>query len=291
MTWRLRICSNKAEDRSQKLEVRIKPASLPASANLGAPSTEWPAGSCYNSAGRRRGFYAVFCLLSSVFFFCLSLPTHAAQLRGQVELTNSKDPAVRRDRDYAGVIIWLEPMGRPAPLPTPKHAEMKQQDKTFKPHVVAVPVGGTVDFPNLDPFFHNAFSNFAGQPFDLPLYPPGTTRSVTFRRPGIVRVFCQIHALMSAVIAVVDTPWYIVTPTSGQFRIDEIPPGEYQLRLFHEHALPENLQFLERPITIPDSGLTLPLISISETGYIPAPPPDTHGKPSPPLNGYGVGGH
>src|SRR5581483_10621274 len=109
----------------------------------------------------------------------------AAELKGQVELTNSKEATVRRNRDYSGVVIWLEPVGHPAPAPTPKHAEMRQLDKTFKPHVVAVPVGGTVDFPNLDPFYHNAFSNFAGQRFDLQLYPPGTTRSTTFRRPGI----------------------------------------------------------------------------------------------------------
>jgi plastocyanin len=228
----------------------------------------------------------------SVFLFSLllPLPLPAAQLKGQVELTNSKDPIVRRNRDYAGVILWLEPVGRAAPAPPPRRVEMKQQDKTFKPHVVAVPVGGTVDFPNLDPFFHNAFSNFAGQPFDLPLYPPGTTRSVTFRRPGIVRVFCNIHSLMSAIIAVVDTPWYVVTPETGQFHIDEIPPGEYQLHIFHERALPENLHFLERVIAIPDGGLTLPLISISETGYIPAPHPDKHGKPYPPQSGYGTGG-
>ena len=231
---------------------------------------------------------AALCALS-LLLAPLTLP--AAQLRGQVELTNSKDPEVSRNRDYAGVVIWLEPVGRPAPAPSPKHVEMKQQDKTFKPHVVAVPLGGTVDFPNLDPFFHNAFSNFAGQPFDLPLYAPGTSRSVTFRRPGIVRVFCQIHALMSAVIAVVDTPWYAVTPANGQFRIDDIPPGEYQLHLFHEHALPQNLEFLERTINIPDGGLALPLVSISETGYIPAPHPDKHGKPYPPQNGYGSGGH
>jgi plastocyanin len=213
----------------------------------------------------------------------------AATLRGQVELTNSKDPIVRRNRDYAGVVLWLEPVGRAAPAPPPRRAEMKQQDKTFKPHVVAVPVGGAVDFPNLDPFFHNAFSLFAGQPFDLPLYAPGVTRSVTFRRPGIVRVFCQIHALMSAIIAVVDSPWYVVTTESGQFHIDDVPPGEYQLHIFHERALPDNLHFLERAITVPDSGLTLPLISISETGYIPAPHLDKHGKPYPPQEGYGKG--
>ena len=225
---------------------------------------------------------------------CLLLVTQllpASQLRGQVELTNSKDPAVRRNRDYGGVVIWLEPVGRPAPIPPPRRAEMKQQDKTFKPHVLAIPLGGTVDFPNLDPFFHNAFSNFSGQPFDIPLYAPGATRSVTFRRPGLVRVFCNIHSLMSAIIAVVDTPWYVVTPETGQFHIDDIPPGEYQLHIFHERALPDNLHFLERQITVPESGLTLPLISISETGYIPAPHPDKHGNPYPLQNGYGTGGH
>lgn len=226
-----------------------------------------------------------------LFALLLCAPMPAAGLRGQVELTNSRDPAVRHNRDYAGVVIWLEPVGHPAPVPAPRHAEMKQQDKTFKPHVVAVPIGGTVDFPNLDPFFHNAFSNFAGQPFDIPLYAPGATRSVTFHRPGIVRVFCNIHSLMSAIIAVVDTPWYVVTPESGQFHIDDLPPGEYQLHIFHERALPENLHFLERQITIPGSGLTLPLISISETGYIPSPHLDKHGKPYPPQDGYGTGGH
>jgi plastocyanin len=214
----------------------------------------------------------------------------AADLKGQVEITNSKELTVRRNRDYSGVVLWLEPVGRAAPAPAPKRVEMKQQDKTFKPHVVAVPLGGTVDFPNLDPFFHNAFSNFAGQPFDLPLYAPGATRSVTFRRPGIVRVFCQIHSLMSAIIAVVDTPWYAVTPETGQFRIDGIPPGEYQLHIFHERALPDNLHFLERVLTVPEGGLALPLISISETGYIPAPHLDKHGKPYPPASGYGIVG-
>ncbi|HUI54132.1 MAG TPA: hypothetical protein VLY04_04125 [Bryobacteraceae bacterium] len=231
-------------------------------------------------------------LIFSSASLCLAQPPalDAALVKGQVELTNSKEPTVRRNKDYSGVVLWLEPVGRQAPPAAPAHTEIKQQDKTFKPHVVAIPVGGTVDFPNLDPFFHNAFSNFAGQPFDLALYPPGTSkRAGPFRRPGIVRVFCQIHPTMSAIIAVVATPWYAVTPASGQFQIAGVPPGEYQMHLFHERALPENLQFLEHVVTVPEEGLTLPLISISETGYIPAPHLDKHNKPYPPQEGYGGG--
>jgi plastocyanin len=225
-------------------------------------------------------------------FFSLPLSFGAAQpqqpvdgaVSGQVELTNSRDAAIRRHKDYSGVVIWLEPAGRAAPLPGGgKHVEMDQHDKHFDPHVIAIPLGGTVDFPNHDPFFHNAFSNFSAQQFDIPLYAPGTVKSVTFRHPGIVRVFCNIHANMSAVIAVIPTPWYKVTGASGAYSIPNVPPGEYQLRLFHERALPDNLRFLERRITVPEGGLVMPLISISETGYVPAPHPDKYGKPYPPA--------
>jgi plastocyanin len=214
----------------------------------------------------------------------------AADLKGQVELTNSREAVVRRNKDYSGVVLWLIPVdpAQPAPI-APRRVEMVQIDKTFTPHVIAIPVGGTVDFPNKDPIFHNAFSNFAGQPFDVGFYEPSTTRSVTFKHAGIVRVFCQIHPLMSAIIAVLATPWFTVTPTTGRFTISGVPPGEYHLHLYHERALPENLAFLERTITVPASGLTLPLISISETGYIPAPHMDKYGKPYP-ASGYGGGG-
>ena len=87
------------------------------------------------------------------------------------------NPAVRKHKDYSGVVLWLEPVGpRAPPARRPKHVQMKQKDKRFMPHVLAIPVGSTVDFPNLDPIFHNAFSNFSGQPFDVGLYPPGTSQ-------------------------------------------------------------------------------------------------------------------
>jgi plastocyanin len=208
----------------------------------------------------------------------------AASVTGEVELTNSRNAAVRRHKDYAGVVLWLEPVDRSAPAVPARRVEMKQKDKEFVPHVVALAVGGTVDFPNLDLIFHNAFSNFSGQPFDVGLYPPRTSKSVTFTHPGIVRVFCNIHSAMSAIIAVVNSPWYAVTASSGKYSIAGVPPGEYQLHLFHERALPDNLRFLEqRHITVPENGLVIPLISVSETGFIPAPHLNKYGQEYPPV--------
>jgi plastocyanin len=207
----------------------------------------------------------------------------AAVVSGEVELTNSKDANVRKRKDYSGVVLWLEPLDRPAaPLPQ-KRVEMLQKDKMFQPHVLAVSVGSTVDFPNLDPIFHNAFSNFSGQPFDVGLYAPHTSRGVTFKHPGIVRVFCNIHSTMSAIIAVVSTPWYAVTSANGKYTISNVPAGEYMLRIFHERAQEENLHFLDHKVTVPDAGLAMPLISISETGYNPAPHLNKYGQHYPPL--------
>jgi plastocyanin len=196
---------------------------------------------------------------------------------------------VQKHKNYSGVVLWLEQVDRSAlPAIAPKTVKVVQQDKHFLPHVVAIPVGGTVDLPNNDPFWHNAFSNFSGEPFDIGLYAPHTSRSHTFRHAGIVRVFCNIHSTMSAIIAVVPTPYYVVTPEEGKFGIPNVPPGDYQLRIFYERALPANLKFLERRVTVPEAGLALPLISISETGYAPAPHLDKHGKPYAPASGlYG----
>src|SRR5580693_2895650 len=122
----------------------------------------------------------------------LALPLSAATVSGRVELRDSKDAKVSKKGDYSGVVVWLEPVnGEPLPVPQGARARMIQKDKTFTPHVLAVPVGATVDFPNFDPIFHNAFSNYDGRPFDVGLYPPGTSQGVVLSRPGIVRVFCN----------------------------------------------------------------------------------------------------
>lgn len=229
-----------------------------------------------------------------VIFFSMGLwplqaPTGNPSVTGSVEITNSHEAAVRKNKDYSGVVLWLERVDRTAPLPalTPKRVQMRQKDRHFQPHVVAVPVGSTVEFPNLDPIYHNAFSNFAGQQFDTGLYKPGTSARQVFKAPGIVQVFCNIHPTMSAIIAVLPTPWYVLSGPTGQFTIPNVPAGEYKLKIYYERALPENLRFLERRITVPDEA-TLPLISISETGFIPPPHMNKYGAPYPPVPNGGT---
>jgi plastocyanin len=203
---------------------------------------------------------------------------------GRVELTDSRERAVRQRGNYSGVVIWLEPAGhRAPPAIAPKRAQMLQKNKEFQPHVLAIPVGSTVDFPNVDPIFHNAFSNFSGQVFDIGLYPPGSSRAEVFNHAGIVRVFCNIHPTMTAVIAVLPTPWFATTNANGEFRIVGVPTGDYEMQVFHERTLPETLKGLGRRISVPAGGLTLPRISISETGFLPTPHLNKHGKDYPPV--------
>ncbi len=213
----------------------------------------------------------------------LSAPLAASSVTGRVELRDSKDAAVRKKMDFSGVVVWLEPATGKAPVPPAARARMVQKDKTFTPHVLAVPVGTTVDFPNFDPIFHNAFSNYDGKVFDVGLYPPGTSRSVLFSRPGIVRVFCNIHETMSAVIAVLDTPYFDTTKKDGNFQIPNVPAGEYRLHAFHERATAATLEAAERRLTVLGTeDLALPPIPISESGYLAVPHTNKFGHDYPP---------
>jgi plastocyanin len=208
----------------------------------------------------------------------LAVSAHAATVGGSVRLIDSRDAGVRRNKDFLGVVIWLERAnGAIVPL-HPAIAEMTQRGKHFVPPVLAIPVGGTVAFPNVDPIFHNAFSNFAGQVFDVGLYPPGTDQKVRFRRPGIVRVFCNIHPTMSAVIAVLNTPYMAVSAVDGAFRIDDVESGAYCLRVFHERSSEQTLAALERNITVGDDPVKLPVLEISESGYLHTPHKNKYGK-------------
>jgi hypothetical protein len=214
----------------------------------------------------------------------LAAPLGAASLSGRVRIVNSNDAVVTKKGDYSGVAVWLTPVGGEPLRPSPKRATMLQKNKMFLPHVLIISAGSTVDFPNADPIFHNAFSNFNGQIFDVSLYPPGSTRSVRFARPGIVRVFCNIHPTMSAVIVVVDSPFFTTSGRDGTFTLSNIPPGTYELHFFHERATTETLSKLTKNIVIPATA-TAGETEISETGYLPMPHKNKYGNDYPPHSG------
>ena len=216
--------------------------------------------------------------------FCLLLAGQmlGATVSGKVFLADSRDPAVKKKRDFAGVVVWLEPLDGARFPPAKKHVEMLQKNKMFHPHILAIQAGTTVDFPNLDPIFHNAFSNFEGQIFDIGLYPPGTSKSIRFDKAGVVRVFCNIHPQMSAVIVVVDSPFFAVSDEEGTYSLANVDAGRYELRFFHERATPETLQRLARRITVDESPVDLAQAVISEAGYLPVAHKNKYGQDYPP---------
>lgn len=202
----------------------------------------------------------------------------ARQVTGSVVLVSS-EAAPAKKPSHAGAVVWLEPIGsiiRPAASPA-KPAAMNQRNKTFVPHIIAIDVGTAVDFPNNDAIMHNVFSNYDGQVFDLHLYSPQTARRVVFRRPGIVRVFCNIHEAMNAVVAVLPTPYFTLTDASGRFEI-QTPAGDYRVQYWHERAQPDMLARLARQVTVGDAAVSLPEAQITMSSQPLPPHKDKYGR-------------
>lgn len=137
--------------------------------------------------------------------------------------------------EISNVVVYVKDPGYHGPLPV-RRVELRQQHETFVPRLAAVTIGSTVDFPNDDPFFHNVFSLSSAATFNLGRYPRGRTRSQTFTKPGVVKVYCQIHSHMSATILVLDHPFFTVPNQDGTYRLPLLPPGEYTIVGWHERA-------------------------------------------------------
>jgi len=160
-------------------------------------------------------------------------------------------PPGRLIPDLRRSVVYLDSAPRGAFEPTEGgRAVMDQRNETFVPHVLAITVGTTVDFPNSDKFYHNVFSLSKSKPFDLGRYATGSSRPVRFDRPGIVRVFCDIHSHMNAFILVFSHPFYALTDADGRYRIDNVPPGTYGVIAWNEGSPSE-----PKPVSVPDGGL------------------------------------
>src|SRR5258708_8489451 len=155
-------------------------------------------------------------------------------------------------------------MGRqPETRPFPSHPlRLTQHNKSFEPHLLVVPVGAVVQFPNRDPFFHNVFSLFEGKGFGLGLYEAGTTRNVSFDRPGVSYIFCNIHAEMSAVVIALDTPYFGISNRKGEVVIPQVPTGHYTMRVWYETALPETLNAMTREVSVTENSSSLGVVEI-----------------------------
>jgi plastocyanin len=177
-----------------------------------------------------------------------------------VALVNSEKKI--KGHPAGNVVLWLTPVGgaTPSSFSVPQDSNrprLVQRNKSFQPHVLVVPVGASVEFPNQDPFFHNVFSLFEGKRFDLGLYEAGSTRNVVFDKPGISYIFCNIHSEMSAVVIAVSSPYYGISDVHGRVAIPQVPPGRYMLRIWYEDTLPEELNNLTREVTISQDASSL----------------------------------
>jgi plastocyanin len=189
----------------------------------------------------------------------------------------------------ANAVVWLKPAAgaRAAALPKGEKFKIIQKRKRFEPHVLAVPVGSAVDFPNLDPFFHNVFSLFDGKRFDLGLYEAGSTHTVTFDRAGVSYIFCNIHPEMSAIVVAVDAPYFALTNRAGEFSIANVPAGRYLLNVWHERGKPDAKDVFPRQVEVPASGAALPPIRLIDSGQVASPHKNKYGRDydPPPANG------
>lgn len=188
-------------------------------------------------------------------------PNHSAKKTAETKVVSGTTPAT---------VVWLTPVpGGGVELTPPVVGEgdnprLVQKNKSFEPHVLVVPAGSMVEFPNRDPFFHNVFSLFEGKRFDLGLYEAGTSRMVRFDRPGISYIFCNIHPQMSAVVITVGTPLYAIASAEGQVSIPNVPYGRYMLHIWSEGMGPENEKPMTREITIAENATSLGVLRVPE---------------------------
>lgn len=226
--------------------------------------------------------------------FAVPAQSQAFTVNGTIAVANSD--AHHKGPGNANVVVWLVPLNDTnsslaAPLrPAKKRFTLLQKDKTFEPHVLVIPAGSEVEFPNKDPFFHNVFSLFDGKRFDLGLYESGSNRVLRFDRPGISFLFCNIHSEMSAVIIALDTPYYAKSEAAGQIAIPDVPAGRYWLHVWKEGISPAALKALSHPVVVAADSTSLGRLLVPNNASVPLAHKNKYGRdyedPNPPGQIY-----
>lgn len=202
-----------------------------------------------------------------------------ALAQGTVNGTLSLEERTGAERgDIRSAVVYLEPRERAIPVsdvPSMRSRVIEMHGREFRPHVTIVQTGGTVAFPNEDPFSHNVFSNVDLGPFDLGLYRRGATRTATFGRAGVYPIYCNIHSMMVSFVVAVPSTWATQPDESGHFVLRGVPAGRYVIHAWHEHGARE----VTREIVVSENGIdALPLVIDART-YVEAPHLNKFGRP------------
>ena len=213
-------------------------------------------------------------LLLALLLALLPPPPPGGTVEGRVVLLRSGAPAP----DASNAVVWIE--GARGGGSAPSAGQMTSEQKKFTPRVAVVRANATVQFPNADSIYHNAFSVSGGNRFDLGLYRSGASREKKFEETGLVRVYCNIHPQMIGFVMVVDSGFAAVTGPGGTFRFDGVPNGSFVVKAWHEAGAETQV-----PVTV-DGGSGTPLtITIDVTGFKPQPHKNKYGKDYPPGAG------
>jgi plastocyanin len=179
------------------------------------------------------------------------------EVSAKILMHAASQSAARKQIDspnIANVVLWLSAVEPTAAMPVIQARQtsyrLVQKNKMFSPHLLVVPTGSQVEFPNQDPFFHNVFSLFNGRRFDLGLYESGTSRSVRFDREGASYIFCNIHPEMGAIVLALSTPYYGISGENGVVVLHNIPPGSYRLNVWSENGQPANPDLFQKIVQV-----------------------------------------
>jgi len=197
-------------------------------------------------------------------------PVPPGEVRVKVIVTGADGKAL----PAADAVAWFPGLRGPAPAAPPR---MASRDKRFEPRVLAVPQGSAVTFPNYDKIFHNVFSLSEASPFDLGLYRNGAARTTSFEKPGVVRVYCNIHPQMAAYVVVLDGNLYAQTGKDGLALVSGVPAGRRTLKVWEERG-----GEWSGTVVVPPGGTVEITVPFDASNWREQPHKNKHGKNYPP---------